>query len=199
MKTIQTLPVAMLLSGVIAGEFPSMPGMGMKGEEMSAPTKPPATTGGSMGGNSNNCPPAVPVTVTEPVYITVTDRLNHVVNTCIECPMAPEAPPPPAVPVPPPQATSPVPEAPAPPAPEGPQPPSPPGGESGPPSPAEESGLSPPKETGPSTSPEKPIVPPLSGPSQTPVGPPAIPVAAGTRETWSLGALVLAGVFALAL
>lgn len=58
MKTIQTLPMAMMLSGVIAGEFPSMPGMGMKGGEGSAPAEPPAPTG-MASGNSNNCPPAV--------------------------------------------------------------------------------------------------------------------------------------------
>lgn len=56
MKTIQTLPVAMMLSGVIAGEeFPSMPGM--KGEGLSAPAKPPPST--AMGGMGANCPPAV--------------------------------------------------------------------------------------------------------------------------------------------
>ncbi|KAI1072665.1 hypothetical protein LB507_003189 [Fusarium sp. FIESC RH6] len=179
MKTIQTLPVAMMLSGVIAGEeFPSMPGM--KGEGMSAPAKPPPSTamggmGGGMGGMGGgmgaNCPPAVPVTVTEPVYITVT-----------ECPVAP----PTGGPAPPPPAGG---ESPPPPA-GGESPPPPAGGESPPPS----------EETAPPTKPEEPVVPPPpSGPSETPAGPPAVPVAAGNKATWSLGALVMAGAVALAL
>lgn len=67
MKTIQTLPVAMMLSGVIAGEYPSMPGM--KNEAMPAPKPAPTGEGGmgggmgsmgGMGGGSNNCPPCPP-------------------------------------------------------------------------------------------------------------------------------------------
>ncbi|RBR15004.1 uncharacterized protein FIESC28_07506 [Fusarium coffeatum] len=179
MKTIQTLPVAMMLSGVIAGEeFPSMPGM--KGEGMSAPTKPPPSTamGGMGSGMGANCPPAVPVTVTEPVYITVT-----------ECPVAP----PTGGPTPPTAGgeSSPPPAG-------GESPPPPAGGES-PPPPAGGESPPPPEETAPPTTPEEPIVPPPSGPSETPVGPPAVPVAAGNKATWSLGALVMAGAVALAL
>ncbi|KAJ4140912.1 hypothetical protein NW768_000119 [Fusarium equiseti] len=179
MKTIQTLPVAMMLSGVMAGEeFPSVPGM--KGEGMSAPAKPPPTTamGGVSGGMGANCPPAVPVTVTEPVYITVTG--------VTECPVAP--PPPTGGESPPPPAGG---ESPPPPLAGGESPPPPAGGESSPPAP---------EETAPRTTPEEPIVPPPpSEPSETPVGPPAVPVAAGNKATWSLGALVMAGAVALAL
>ncbi|KAH7188987.1 uncharacterized protein B0J16DRAFT_397024 [Fusarium flagelliforme] len=182
MKTTQTLPLAMMLSGVIAGEeFPSMPGM--KGEGMSAPAKsPPSTAMGGMGGGMGaNCPPAVPVTVTEPVYITVT-----------ECPVAP----PPGGPTPPPPAGG---ESPPPPS-GGESPPPPSGGESPPPPSGGESSPPAPEETAPSTTPEEPIVPPPpSEPSETPVGPPAVPVAAGNKATWSLGALVMAGAVALAL
>lgn len=109
------------------------------------------------------------------------------------------------MPAPPPEVTGP---AAGPPAPEGPKPVPPPGGESGPPAPegpkpipppGGESGPPPPEETAPGKMPEQPIVPPPSWPAETPVGPTAVPVAAGNRATWSLGALVMAGAVALAL
>ncbi|KAM0251963.1 hypothetical protein ACHAP5_001288 [Fusarium lateritium] len=150
----------------------------------------------------------VTYTVTEPMYVTVTNCPCEVTMT--ENPMSPEAPvmptAPPGPPAPPIAPEKPASPAPPPPVPEQPAPPPPPpqasASKPGPPPPP------PPQVTAPKPGPPPPATtgppPPPTGPPPPPVGPTgtvvsAVPSAAANKANGNLGAFLVAGVAALAI
>ncbi|KAM0334919.1 hypothetical protein ACHAPQ_004737 [Fusarium lateritium] len=208
MKSTQNLAAAMLISSVTAA--------GIKNETEPNTAKTfvatvtsdysfycPEPTAFSHGG--------VTYTVTEPMYVTVTNCPCEVAMTenpkSPEAPVIPTAPPgPPAPPAPPIAPEKPAPPPP-PPAPEQPAPPPPPPQASatkpGPPPPppppqvtAPKPGPPPPATTGPPPPPTGPPPPPV-GPTGTAVS--AVPSAAANKANGNLGALIMAGVAALAI
>ncbi|KAH6964131.1 hypothetical protein HG530_003408 [Fusarium avenaceum] len=179
MKSTQNLAAAMLVNGVAAGIV--KPAIGNETEPSTAKTFVATVTSDysfycseptafSHGG--------VTYTVNEPMYVTITNCPCEV--TLTQNPKSPEVSiVPPGPPAPPPQVTAPKPGPPLPPPPPTPEKPGPP-----PPPPAPEQ---------PAVGPPPPQVPPTG----TAVS--AVPSAAANKANGNLGALLVAGVAALAI